>query len=90
MRGKLLRFNRGNSKRSGEGGYSCIPDQKKSIQKQNNITSIASKDHPATGIRHSLHEDNIAHYHIKAVPPPHPEVLTPSFPLQNPDWRDHL
>ena len=82
MREELTHFDRRNSRRSGEGGCNRIPDQERSIQNHNNITSNPSKDHPAARARHSLHEDNIAHYHIKTVPAPAPKALTPSFQLQ--------
>lgn len=85
MRETLTHFDRRIFWRSEGGGYTRIPDQAKSTQNHNYITSIASKDHPAARARHALKNDNIAHYHAESVPAPAEDVLTPTFQLQYPD-----
>ena len=87
MRFLFLRFNSWISKGSGLGGYIRIPDWGRSIHNNHKITTYSNKGHSHSDNRHSGQEDNIAHYHEKAVPAPAPEALTPYFSLHNPDRR---
>jgi len=87
MRFLFSRFNSWISKGSGLGGYIRIPDWEKSIHNSHKINYYSNKGLSKAGYRHSGQEDNIAHYHEKAVPAPAPEALTPYYSLQYPDRR---